>query len=155
MSCKVKCNCAQCGKELLRFPSHIKNIKYGPFCDKDCLGLFRSEHLTGTLAANFKTGSVVERNYILALAPWHPNTSKANFIYLHRLIAEAKLGRFLKEDEIVHHKDGNTENNHWDNLIVMTQAEHAKEHINDGTIEFNPETRRFQKGNKNGSRKNF
>lgn len=151
MSSKVKCNCAYCGNEMLRFASHVIGKKYGVFCNKDCLGLFRSAKLTGTLAANFKTGSVGERGYILALVPWHPKATKQNFIYLHRLIAEAKMGRYLKDDEIVHHIDGNSENNHWDNLQVMTQSEHAKEHFLDGTIEFNYITKRFQKGTKNGT----
>jgi HNH endonuclease len=150
MSSRIKCACAQCGKELIRFPSHLKHTKFGPFCDRDCLGLFRSAHLTGSLAANFKTGNVKDRAYIRILVPWHPNKDRQNKVHLHRIIVEAKLGRFLKEDEIVHHKDGNPENNHWDNLEVMSQAEHAKQHISDGTIEYNTQTRRFQKGRKHG-----
>lgn len=147
MSSKIKCNCKQCGAELIRFPSHLKNTKFGPFCNRDCLGLFRSANLTGSLAANFQDGDTFDRRYFLALAPWHPNKTKGNYVYLHRLMAEAKLGRYLGEDEIVHHIDGNPENNHWDNLEVMTQAEHAREHLRDGTIKRNPITNRYERGN--------
>ena len=147
MSSKVTVQCAQCNNSITKFPSLIGNRKYGNFCNKDCLGLFRTAKLTGSLAANFKTGGIEERNYFLVQAPWHPRKTKDNYIYLHRLIVEAKLGRFLEDNEIVHHIDGNHENNHWDNLQVMTQAEHAKEHILDGTIKRNPITNRYERGN--------
>lgn len=149
MSSKVKCECKECGATLFKFPSQMKDRKYGFFCDKDCLGLFRSRVLTGTLAANFKEGSSKEREYVNALVPWHPN-GVDNYVYLHRLIMEAKLGRYLTEDEIVHHIDENPENNHWDNLEVMTQSEHAKEHLKNGTIARNPITNRYEKGKKHG-----
>lgn len=48
--------------------------------------------------------------------------------HLHRVVAEQKLGRPLVRGEIVHHIDGNHRNNHPDNLAVMTQAEHMREH---------------------------
>lgn len=46
----------------------------------------------------------------------------------HRRVAEQILGRPLATNEIVHHKDGNKHNNSPDNLEVMTQSEHMKEH---------------------------
>lgn len=50
----------------------------------------------------------------------------------HRTIAEQKIGRPLKHGEIVHHKDGNKRNNNPDNLEVMTQSEHIREHLRRG-----------------------
>lgn len=47
----------------------------------------------------------------------------------HRIVAEKKIGRKLKKGEIVHHKDGNPQNNKPNNLLVMTQAEHAALHL--------------------------
>lgn len=46
--------------------------------------------------------------------------------YLHRLIAEAMIGRPLTSDEEVDHKDGNTLNNHPSNLQVIDAHEHAR-----------------------------
>jgi hypothetical protein len=40
------------------------------------------------------------------------------------------LGRDLKPNEVVHHKDGNKLNNKKNNLEVMTKAEHYKIHQN-------------------------
>lgn len=46
----------------------------------------------------------------------------------HRIVAEEMLGRPLKKGEIVHHKDGNKQNNSPENLEIMTQSEHAAIH---------------------------
>lgn len=48
--------------------------------------------------------------------------------YIHREVAEEMLGRPLKSDEVVHHKDGNRQNNDPNNLMIMTQSEHMKLH---------------------------
>lgn len=50
----------------------------------------------------------------------------------HRRVAEKMLGRPLRSDEIVHHKDGNKRNNNPENLEVMTQSEHIREHLRRG-----------------------
>lgn len=128
MSSKIEISCTSCGKKRNRFPSQVLRGKWGQFCSNACIGVFRSKTLTGPLAANFKTGATADRKYIEVLATWHPNKNAASREALHRIIAEARLGRFLVEGEIVHHKDGDATNNHWDNLEVMTQAEHARKH---------------------------
>lgn len=47
---------------------------------------------------------------------------------VHVVKMEARLGRRLKADEIVHHIDGNRENNACDNLALMTRAGHTRHH---------------------------
>lgn len=65
----------------------------------------------------------------LVYSPNHPNPSKCGiYVYEYRLIMEKKLKRYLKKNEVVHHKDGDHTNNHMDNLQVMTQSEHASIH---------------------------
>lgn len=46
----------------------------------------------------------------------------------HRVVVERELGRALSADEIVHHRDGNKQNNSFENLEVMTQSEHTRHH---------------------------
>jgi uncharacterized C2H2 Zn-finger protein len=46
----------------------------------------------------------------------------------HRIVAEESLGRALLSTEVVHHIDGNKQNNDPTNLAVMTQGEHMREH---------------------------
>lgn len=46
----------------------------------------------------------------------------------HREVMEAHLGRALRSNEHVHHKDGNRSNNELSNLEVLSPSEHAKRH---------------------------
>lgn len=46
--------------------------------------------------------------------------------YVHHLVMEARLGRRLLPGEEVDHIDGNTLNNDYTNLQLMTASEHAK-----------------------------
>ena len=73
--------------------------------------------------------------------PKHPRSNSSGCVYEHILIAEQKLGRSLNLEEVVHHIDGNKENNNSDNLIVFkTKADHTSFHnggelikLDDGT----------------------
>lgn len=46
----------------------------------------------------------------------------------HRVVMERKLGRPLRDDEIVHHVDEDKSNNDPENLEVMSQSDHARHH---------------------------
>jgi hypothetical protein len=46
----------------------------------------------------------------------------------HRLVMENWIGRKIKKDEHIHHKDGDKLNNRIDNLILLTSKEHATLH---------------------------
>ena len=46
----------------------------------------------------------------------------------HRRVMETILGRSLASDEIVHHIDGNKQNNAAENLKLMSRAEHIAAH---------------------------
>lgn len=45
--------------------------------------------------------------------------------FVHILVAEAMLRRPLRKDEHVHHKDGNTKNPAWGNLLILGEAVHG------------------------------
>ena len=46
----------------------------------------------------------------------------------HRLVMKAKIGRSLKPTEIVHHINGDIQDNDSKNLQVMTRAQHVRLH---------------------------
>ena len=66
--------------------------------------------------------------YVREHRPEHPAADKLGFVLQHRLVAEIALGRYLRSDEVVHHKDRNRRNNLPDNLQVMTNSEHTMLH---------------------------
>lgn len=67
--------------------------------------------------------------YKAAYAPDHPRRLENNCIYEHVLVAEEKLGRYLKDGEVVHHRDLNKYNNDPYNIIVFcSKSEHTKFH---------------------------
>lgn len=55
-------------------------------------------------------------------------------MFVHRIVAEQKLGRLLADAEIVHHRNGNKYDYSPDNLDVLTQSIHASLHRPEPTV---------------------
>lgn len=65
----------------------------------------------------------------------HPRANKDGSVYTHVLVAEQKLGRYLKSEEVVHHIDENKMNNTPDNIMVFaTKADHTSFHNGNVTL---------------------
>lgn len=110
--------------------SHKKNpTKYW-------LGKKRTE-MSGEKHPLWKGGLTEADGYLLEHNPEHPNSTKSGYVRQHRLVAEKKIGRFLKENELVHHKDGDKKNNSEENLEVMSRSEHMKLHYGERIIDKN------------------
>ena len=58
----------------------------------------------------------------------HPMADARGYVYEHRLLGSLMLGRPLRSDEQVHHKDEDRQNNDPFNLEVLTLPEHKVEH---------------------------
>ena len=149
--------CLECGKRFETPLWRIKQGK-GKYCSKRCFYIAkarnqkgkpihsekekqkRRERITGSknpmfgnygsLNPNWKGGKTHDYpgGYIKIRMPNHPHAING-YIYEHRLIMEKRLGRYLKSYELVHHEDGNPQNNNLSNLkLLFNNSEHAKLH---------------------------
>jgi hypothetical protein len=75
----------------------------------------------GKDAPGYKDGSTIyaSRGYRMILKPEHPHANANGYVFEHRLVCEELLGRYLTEDEIVHHRDRNRLNNDPSNLFIF------------------------------------
>lgn len=90
----------------------------------------------------FWTGgrTVDKHGYVLVKSPGHPHATAAGYVREHRLVMERKLGRYLDPDEVVHHKDDDTSNNHPDNLeLFASNADHLRETLAGKVPNWTPE----------------
>jgi len=100
--------------------SHPKKVREK--ISKSLYGRFR-----GVKSPNWKGGKKIIKGYISVYAKNHPFAHKSGDVYEHRLVMEKKIGRYLKPEEVVHHIDRNTFNNHPSNLqLFANQSEHSK-----------------------------
>lgn len=53
---------------------------------------------------------------------------------VHVVAMEERLGRRIRDDECIHHIDGNPSNNDIDNLALMTRSAHASLHARERLI---------------------
>lgn len=76
----------------------------------------------------WKGGIKIVKGYAYLRVKDHPSKSKhGGYVAVHRLVMEQKIGRFLLTGEVVDHIDGDTMNNHPDNLRVFeNNAEHLR-----------------------------
>ena len=89
----------------------------------------KSQQQTGTGSSNWAGGVNIKSNgYVEIYSPNHPNANKRKYVYQHQLVAEKKIGRYLKKGEVVHHIDSNKSNNDPENLVVLSNNNHIKLH---------------------------
>lgn len=83
---------------------------------------------TGPKNGNWKGGRIRDRNgYILIWVG--KEVTRSGYALEHRLVMEKKLGRKLKPEEVVHHKDEDVTNNRLSNLELKPgRREHLWDH---------------------------
>lgn len=142
----VKCDF--CGKAITRCRSHIHKHN---FCSRQCLADFSSKTRNPDGYRDLKPYENISINMsrinrILNPSRMTPETrakmrqsrlgrgkcqgySKIYGRLAHRVIVEQMIGRKLRPEEVVHHRDGNRYNNSPENLQVFAcNADHSRFH---------------------------
>lgn len=71
----------------------------------------------------------IDNGYIRIYMPEHDMSDNNGLVYEHQLIAEQKIGRPLKDEEVVHHIDKDRANNTPDNLLIFaSNSDHIAFH---------------------------
>jgi len=75
----------------------------------------------GSKSKNWKGGRLrTSEGYILIWKPEHPFADKKGYVLEHRLVMERILGRYLKREETLHHKNGIKDDNRPENLKLFS-----------------------------------
>lgn len=118
--------CTRCGRKR-------KKLKYvrGKCCKRCFLSWVEANKSFDTCKPDLS--KLISRGlYLCVPCPGHPRATPATgYVNLHVLIAEKKIGRFVQDGEVVHHKDHNKRNNKPSNLSVLTTSAHARLHSKD------------------------
>lgn len=68
------------------------------------------------------------RGYTYVLRPEHPRAGRSGYVKRANLVMEKTLGRLLRKDEMVHHKNEDKSDDSPSNLEVMTRGQHQHLH---------------------------
>lgn len=96
---------------------------------------FKTEVIKTSTNNNWKGGLYIAGGYAKVKVKEHPAKDKRGYVLLHRLVMEDHLGRYLNNDEFIHHKDGNKLNNELSNLELIYPEKHAKEHYSNRRVD--------------------
>jgi hypothetical protein len=114
--------------------------KMTKFCRRYDIKTQRTGPRGGEGHPEWKGGRTLCDGYWYIYCPDHPHATKQHRVLEHRLVMERKLGRFLDPSEVVHHIDGNSQNNDPENLMIFhTNATHLKHELNGRVPNWTPE----------------
>lgn len=119
-----------------RYLRKKKIEKYGiEYADVDMRGK-HGNHATGTQNGRWASDRrITDQGYVavrVALNHPHgwgsPRLKNFRYAYEHHVIAMQILKRPLRDDEVVHHKNGQRNDNRPENLEILSRSSHAREH---------------------------
>jgi len=127
--------CENCGKQIIRFKRSDSKFR---FCSSKCSlkeAVEISRRVDRKREKNpwWKGGIRYALGYRFLLRPDHPRANVKGYVQEHRLIMEEYLGRYLTDQERVHHINRVKDDNRIENLkLYASQSKHAKVHNTQG-----------------------
>ena len=69
-----------------------------------------------------------DKGYLYIRIPNHPKTNNRGYVRLHIILAEYFFEREVEKGEVVHHKNGDRQDNRKENLEILEKKEHDRLH---------------------------
>lgn len=124
--------CVVCGKPVVRDRFRIppERTTCGIPCRNTLIAQTRTSwaQITGANNPNWNGGQMHSNGYVYLKRPDHPRANKQGYVKRANLVIEAHLGRVLGPHELVHHRNGNKQDDRIENLEVMSRSEHQRLH---------------------------
>ena len=111
-------SCIRCGNKVKK---NWSNGALRKFCSMKCRQSREFNH-------KWKGGFKIEFGYRMKWIPPDKRRSSNAYVREHRWIMEYHLGRKLRKNEVVHHKNHDKLDNRLCNLEIMTRSSHSKYH---------------------------
>lgn len=135
--------CQHCGTEMQRPPRMPRTLwAKRKWCDLICMNAARApkEMVCERCGAPFRPAFTRSRGHKFCSiqcanmgrpirGPYRKAKDGQKSRTVHRIVMEQMIGRPLLTSEIVHHEDGNKQNNSPSNLSITTNAAHSREHM--------------------------
>src|ERR1043165_42069 len=94
-------------------------------CYRSTLAIERTRNKLGINSPAWKGGKTTNADgYVMVYAPNHTNATANGRVMEHRLVMEKIIGRALKKNETVHHRNGNRADNRPENLELWAKITH-------------------------------
>ena len=130
----------QCAERLSVTPKVISRL-----CRQMKLKTQRTGPRSGSGHPEWKGGRHIDKDgYVLVYAPDHPYRRKhVRYVLEHRLVMENHLGRYLDPREVVHHRNGDKQDNRIENLEVFSEnRDHLAETLKGQIPKWTPDGKR-------------
>ena len=154
VACEVGCSMSAISRALKRYDIKARTfstkglqIRLGATLSKETKNKIRLSHLgkklsrghrekvvkylnhgRGNLNPGWRGGVVKNGNgYVMIRMPEHPFNING-YVAEHRLLIEQSIGRYLSSNEHIHHLNGDKTDNRIENMVVLSNEEHAAIH---------------------------